>query len=176
MLSVISIIGKDLDNIDYTQDKIDIQAALDKQLYFNIEQFSLESMQSPINTLQMAAGGTHYLMFMEKSKSEFIWSSSLCDFTTSHTDYLCKPCKPYSFSPSFTFQKCIPCDTMSNYYSLLSQQETNKLLFLCGDFANKRGYLGFSKIGLGLGLSIALAMIVFALCCIYIRKRRNQRR
>jgi len=37
MLSVISIIGKDLDNIDYTQDKIDIQAALDKQLYFNIE-------------------------------------------------------------------------------------------------------------------------------------------
>jgi hypothetical protein len=51
MLVVISIIGKDLDNIDYTKDQIDIEAVLEKQIHFNIDYFSLRSMQSSNNEL-----------------------------------------------------------------------------------------------------------------------------
>ncbi len=175
MLVVISIIGKDLDNIDYTKDRIDIEAVLEKQINFNIDYFSLRSMQSSNNELQMTAGGSHYLMFMQQSNSDIIWSTSLCDFTSMQNDYICKPCKPKYFSPSFSNSRCIPCESISKYYFYLSQQETNKLLFLCGEFANQSGFLGISKIGLGVGLSIGLAILILIISCIFIRKRRLRR-
>ena len=64
MLVVIDIVGRDLENFDYTMDKKAIQNSANKKVYFSIDYYSLDSMQSPTNKLKMTAGGPHYLMFM----------------------------------------------------------------------------------------------------------------
>jgi hypothetical protein len=37
---------------------------LEKLIFFSIEYFYLDDIQTETNNLQMAAGGNHYLMFM----------------------------------------------------------------------------------------------------------------
>jgi hypothetical protein len=53
---------------------------LEKLIFFSIEYFSLDDIQTETNNLQMAAGGNHYLMFMQQSNSDQIWGTSLCDY------------------------------------------------------------------------------------------------
>ena len=123
----------------------------------------------------MAAGGNHYLMFMQQSNSDQIWGTSLCDYKSVQNDYLCKPCLPGYFSAGFTKLRCLPCDTISDFYSQLNQFETNRLLFICGETANQGRKKIISKLGLGIGLSIGASIIIFVVCIFLIRRRRRQR-
>ena len=45
-LAIISIIGKGLDNIDYTLDKVSIELLLEKLIFFSLDYYSLEDIQT----------------------------------------------------------------------------------------------------------------------------------
>ena len=122
----------------------------------------------------MAAGGNHYLMFMQQSNSDQIWGTSLCDYKSVQIDYLCKPCLPGFFTAGLNRFRCFPCATLSDFYGQLNQFETNRLLFICGDTANQGSKKTISKLGLGIGLSIAASVLIFVACIFFVRRRRRQ--